>query len=234
MSRRSPSYEMRLAKYASRGYEIYVPNLRRDDINPAIFSLRPSLVHGLARLLVLERRMINVASHNHPDNLSEAYAGVIDAISSICRAEETSQYSSLHLPYGRGWTSRRLKSWLERLDMLLNRDEDITGVHYHPAFFGTAQDCIEGTCDCQSQEGAAANEQYVRGHITFFKENPGRQAMSGSFNPTEVGEWSTQAYRSLPDAQVERSLQRVQQLLQEAIQLLETARADGFDPPPPF
>lgn len=36
MSRRSPSYELRLAKYAQRGYEIFVPDLRRDAIDPTV------------------------------------------------------------------------------------------------------------------------------------------------------------------------------------------------------
>ena len=36
ITRRSPSYEVRLAKYASRGFEIYVPDLRRVDIDPTV------------------------------------------------------------------------------------------------------------------------------------------------------------------------------------------------------
>jgi hypothetical protein len=34
----SASYEMRLIKYASRGFEIYVPNLRRDEISLAVLT----------------------------------------------------------------------------------------------------------------------------------------------------------------------------------------------------
>lgn len=40
MTRRSPSYEVRLAKYASRGFEVYVPDLRRADIDPTVWILR--------------------------------------------------------------------------------------------------------------------------------------------------------------------------------------------------
>lgn len=36
LSRRSPSYEMRLAKYARRGYEIFLPDLRREEIDSAV------------------------------------------------------------------------------------------------------------------------------------------------------------------------------------------------------
>jgi hypothetical protein len=38
VSRRSPSYEIRLQKYAKRGFEVYVPNLRREDVDPTARS----------------------------------------------------------------------------------------------------------------------------------------------------------------------------------------------------
>ncbi|KAJ7919286.1 hypothetical protein B0H13DRAFT_249332 [Mycena leptocephala] len=47
-TRRSSSYEVRLSKYAVRGFEVYYPSLRRKDI-----SL--TRIEGLARLLVLEK-----------------------------------------------------------------------------------------------------------------------------------------------------------------------------------
>ncbi|PPQ82853.1 hypothetical protein CVT26_008103 [Gymnopilus dilepis] len=36
ITRRSPSYKMRLAKYASRGFEVYIPSLKRAEVNPAV------------------------------------------------------------------------------------------------------------------------------------------------------------------------------------------------------
>jgi hypothetical protein len=36
MTRRSPSYEVRLAKYAERCYEVYVPTLDRDKVDPTV------------------------------------------------------------------------------------------------------------------------------------------------------------------------------------------------------
>jgi hypothetical protein len=45
MTRRSPSYEVRLAKYASRGFEVYIPGLRRSGIDPTV-----RLVHLLRSL----------------------------------------------------------------------------------------------------------------------------------------------------------------------------------------
>ncbi|EEB87832.1 hypothetical protein MPER_14656, partial [Moniliophthora perniciosa FA553] len=38
------------------------------------------------------------------------------------------------------------------------------------------------------------DEQYIRGHISFIEEDPGRQSISGSFNPIDVGEWSEHVY----------------------------------------
>lgn len=38
LTRRSPTYEMRLAKYAQRGFEVPVPELQKDRIDPALFE----------------------------------------------------------------------------------------------------------------------------------------------------------------------------------------------------
>lgn len=70
ISRRSPSYEIRLAKYSLRGFEVHDPSLSRADIDPTVrkvpyarFTFSSSCqiyersiarIEGLARLLVLE------------------------------------------------------------------------------------------------------------------------------------------------------------------------------------
>lgn len=36
VTRRSPSYEVRLAKYSIRGFEVKIPALRRADIDPTV------------------------------------------------------------------------------------------------------------------------------------------------------------------------------------------------------
>ena len=43
ITRRSPSYEVRLAKYSSRDLEVYVPQLNRADIDPTVSSPLPML-----------------------------------------------------------------------------------------------------------------------------------------------------------------------------------------------
>lgn len=55
VTRRSPSYEMRLAKYGERGFEIQLTNLNRANVDPGIFERPWRSLEGLAKLLVLER-----------------------------------------------------------------------------------------------------------------------------------------------------------------------------------
>jgi hypothetical protein len=50
--RRFPSYEARPAKYFTHGFEVSVPDLKREDADPIIFINR---IEGLAKLLVLEK-----------------------------------------------------------------------------------------------------------------------------------------------------------------------------------
>jgi hypothetical protein len=55
LTRRSPSYENRLSKYAKRGFEIYWPGLDCSRIDPTIFERSFGRTEGLARLLILEK-----------------------------------------------------------------------------------------------------------------------------------------------------------------------------------
>ena len=55
LTRRSPSYENRLSKYAGRGFEVYWPNLDRSRIDPTIYERSFGRTEGLARLLILEK-----------------------------------------------------------------------------------------------------------------------------------------------------------------------------------
>ena len=55
LTRRSPSYENRLSKYAQRGFEVYWPLLDREKVDPTIFERSFTRTEGLARLLILEK-----------------------------------------------------------------------------------------------------------------------------------------------------------------------------------
>lgn len=75
-------------------------------------------------------------------------------------------------------------------------------LHRHPAFFGTMQECLEDCCgncpgpidDDEKKLKEEEEKQYITGRIAFIEEDPGRQTMSGSFNPIDVGEWTAQVY----------------------------------------
>ena len=59
MTRRSPSYEMRLAKYAERGFEVLVPPLVRARVDPFLFEnideeVDPMLDPVLEKQVVIE------------------------------------------------------------------------------------------------------------------------------------------------------------------------------------
>ncbi|KAI0628020.1 ankyrin [Trametes polyzona] len=224
MTRRSPSYEVRLAKYAARGFEIEVPNLRRGDIDPTIFERSIVRVQGLARLLVLERlsdpdtktrylterRNLRARPPTKDDwtrRSKKKAKGDLKANVDFGGLEMNDyDVQSLHIPYGPGWDARRIDKLVYQTDLGMNspynpKNKD-RRLHRHPAFFGTMLECLEDCCECcpepQNDEEKALqeteDESYVRGRIQFIQEDPGRQSMSGSFHPIDEGEWAEQAY----------------------------------------
>ena len=61
MTRRSPSYEVRLAKYSYRNFEISVPNLRRTEVDPTV-----SRVNVCITSFILTD-MLDLREVDHPD-----------------------------------------------------------------------------------------------------------------------------------------------------------------------
>ncbi|KDQ28734.1 hypothetical protein PLEOSDRAFT_49989 [Pleurotus ostreatus PC15] len=224
MTRRSPSYEVRLCKYAARGFEVYVPTLKRQDIDPTIYERAIGRVTGLARLLVLEkladpdarssfveyRRNLrgrpNQSSSYH--RRGSKYKGDLKAEKSILDDLAMNDYdvTSLHIPYGPGWDARRIDKLIYQTDLGMNSPFNPKNknrrLHRHPAFFGTMHECLEDCCECcpepidddEKKLQETEDDTYIRGRISFIEEDPGRQSMTGSFNPIDVGEWCEQAY----------------------------------------
>ncbi|KAA1478658.1 ankyrin [Dentipellis sp. KUC8613] len=227
--RRSPSYEVRLAKYAARGFEVYVPTLRRADIDPSIYERSISRVRGLARLLVLEkladvdsrfeylsaRGTLRGKALSWPDRekmsrgIPKKRTGDLKAAdTSGVQALEMNDYDvvSLHIPYGPGWTAARIEKLIYKTDLGMNtsynpRNKHRT-LHRHPAYFGALEYCVEDCCEqcpeprTEEERKLQAEEDkvYIRGRISFVEQDPGRQTLSGSFNPIDDGDWSEQAY----------------------------------------
>ncbi|KAK0185550.1 hypothetical protein F5146DRAFT_1005533 [Armillaria mellea] len=116
-------FELWLVKYALHGYEILVPDLRHEDIDPQIYQHHLSQVKGLAHLLVMEDHSTNaIGKMPHP---------------LACKELKTPHKMEIH----RLWDAK-----------------------------------------------------YVRGHLQFYEQDPSQQLLSGSFNPVNVGEWSTEVY----------------------------------------
>ncbi|TFK67259.1 ankyrin [Pluteus cervinus] len=225
VTRRSPSYEVRLTKYSRRDLEVYVPSLRRADIDPTIYERAINRIEGLARLLVLEKLSDTDARYNFLDS-RRTLRGRPNALNRYSRSLNQRKHKgdlkadlsigglewndydvvSLHIPYGPGWDSRRIEKLVYQTDLGMNSTFNPKNkkrrLHRHVAFFGAMDECIEDCCehcpDTVSDEERDLQEeedkQYVRGRISFIQDDPGRQSLSGSFNPIDVGEWSEQVY----------------------------------------
>ncbi|KAJ6615451.1 hypothetical protein B0H10DRAFT_2164836 [Mycena sp. CBHHK59/15] len=230
MTRRSPSYEVRLAKYSARAFEVYVPTLAREDIDPTIYERSIVRITGLARLLALEKltntdvRFAFLESRRtlrgRPNPLNRynrrnkrKFKGDLKAEAASVGGLEMNDYdvASLHIPYGPGWDARRIDKLVYQTDLgmncaffksYLNPKNKGRRLHRHPAFFGTIQECLDDCCEhCpvpvdedERKLQAEEDEGYIRGRIAFVQDDPGRQTLSGSFNPIDVGEWSAQVY----------------------------------------
>jgi len=150
MTRRSPSYEMRLAKYASRGFEVLVPNLDRNRVDPCIYEKRFDQVKGLARLLMMERLRTPIDRLRYRitgnlktkfsngslswkiqrqirkitgDNFNIERAEGLDSLIPSVSSPETSDYSAVFLPWGPNWTVERIEKQVKKKDRLLNKME---------------------------------------------------------------------------------------------------------------
>jgi len=177
-TRRSPSYEMRLGKYGVRGFEVEVPNLRRERVDPGIFERPWSALEGLAKLMVLERLRTpeQRAEHFERQKLSRAGHGGgtgyysnrglripgmkgyhIDSNTQqrieeqLGGSAEVSNYSTVFLPWGPGVNVRSLIRLMDRKDHMLNNSWFSRGRDYrlHPCFFGTAEEILE---DCSPDD----------------------------------------------------------------------------------
>jgi len=141
LSRRSPSYESRLSKYARRGFEVYWPELDRSRVDPTIFERSFSRTMGLARLLVLEqlpkpndreqyldqrrKERGRPSADNGYWNRQNTLVGNIkdqdpDDIAEWVYDDEVSNYHSFTVPYGPKYHAKKIEKLLYTKDLLLN------------------------------------------------------------------------------------------------------------------
>ncbi|KAK5111614.1 hypothetical protein LTR85_011792 [Meristemomyces frigidus] len=189
LTRRSPSYENRLSKYAKRGFEVYWPTLDRSKVDPTIFERSFGRTEGLARLLVLEKlprskdrdayldqrrtergrppvNRTRTRQHTVYGNIKDDHE---DEVAEWADADEVSDYHTFTIPYGPKYHARKIERLLYTKDMLLNAEWNRpkhreVNLHRHPAFFGTTDDVIHDCCGhCPKpstmEEEAAAVEE---------------------------------------------------------------------------
>ncbi|KAK2683117.1 hypothetical protein RAB80_001063 [Fusarium oxysporum f. sp. vasinfectum] len=223
LTRRSPSYENRLSKYSHRNFEVYWPELDRNQIDPTIFERSFRRTLGLARLLVLEPLPTTTARDTYLDRRREERGrprvyrshqvlhGNIkdyheDEIADWLSEEDISNYHTFTVPYGQHFNAKRIEKLCYTRDLLLNAewnqpDDREVYLHRHPAFFGRVEDVIEDCCGCcpeavTDQEKEVAEKEaeiYIKGKVSFLIDDPGRQQI-GSFNPLTEQDWTDMAY----------------------------------------
>lgn len=224
MSRRSPSYEMRLAKYGERGFAVLLPSLDRKKIDPQLFERRFDQLQGLARLLLLEslttaesrtkykdqqrlRKLRPSASSSQPfwSNLDPQFQDEFSRERlEAAGGADASDYSTLFLPWGPKWTAVRIRKMMYTKDMILNSKwYDPTKKHHtHPCFFGTISEIVHDCCGhCppveKKEDQAVIDDMFVQGELKWVTVNPGSQnARIGSFHPITEGDWTEGAYVS--------------------------------------
>ncbi|KAF7347372.1 Ankyrin repeat protein [Mycena venus] len=220
-SRRSSSYEVRLSKYAIRGFEVYYPDLKREDIDPTIYERSLTRIEGLARLLVLEKFANTDVRYTFLDSRrtlrgrpnplrrnNKRHRRLQGDLKADVSLVEMSEYDVqfLHIPYGPGWDARRIDKLVYQTDLSMNSTFNPKNkgrrLHRHPAFFGTAEECMEdccGTCpepDDEDERKAQEEEDqyYIRGRISFIPIDYGRKSSPGAHESVDASEWIAQAY----------------------------------------
>ncbi|KIM35117.1 hypothetical protein M413DRAFT_32741 [Hebeloma cylindrosporum] len=206
MTRRSPSYEVRLSKYARRGFEVYFPELRRGDINLESAVLdrnRDTFLSGVARLLILEELSI---SHEAYPNLTYPPGRRItmrtkDTVpepleEDIGLAYGNYDFSWRQLPYGVGCDAFKIQKLSIKMDNKVNnptrRENENRRLHRHVVFAGKS--CPVPETEDERAMLRRESESHIYGRLTFMEMNPGRQLI-GSFNPITTGDWTAEAYQ---------------------------------------
>ncbi|KAF8890473.1 hypothetical protein BD779DRAFT_1671404 [Infundibulicybe gibba] len=203
MSRRSPSYEARLSKYSSRGFEVYVPTLRRGDIDPTIYEQPIRQTKGLARLLALE----GLADTDTPYEFLESrkrMRGGDPKTGSVVDDLQMNNYTSFRIPYGAEWDADGINKLVHQMNLAINSTSHLKNkrrrLHRHPAFFGTAQKCLEDCCgycpepinDKEKKLQLEEDKVHIRGRIA----GSGPPEYVGKLQSHRCGEWSEQVYKT--------------------------------------
>jgi hypothetical protein len=139
MTRRSPTYEQRMAKYSARGFSVLVPTLDRSRMDPQLFEKRFDQLQGLAKLLLLEKLTTPEARQKfkkqqrlkklRPKIEQKNNLG-FGSLSSEMKDDEyvrerlldgggdASDYSTVFLPWSPKWTAEKIRTLMYTKDMV--------------------------------------------------------------------------------------------------------------------
>ncbi|OJD16461.1 hypothetical protein AJ78_03360 [Emergomyces pasteurianus Ep9510] len=224
LTRRSPSYENRFAKYAHRGFEVYWPALDRSKLDPTIFERSFNHVVGLARLMVMEKLPTQFSREKYLDQRREErdrapsshrmhYRNVANLkevqpedVAEWVEQEDVSNYHTFTIPYGPKYTAKKIEKLIYKKDLLLNAEwnkpkDRKVNLHRHPAFFGSVKHVIEDCCGyCPapiSEEEKSIAEEEGKKYLSGkmeFMKNDPGRQAIGSFNPITDSDWTEFAY----------------------------------------
>eukprot|EP00026_Physarum_polycephalum_P000319 Phypoly_transcript_00319.p1 GENE.Phypoly_transcript_00319~~Phypoly_transcript_00319.p1 ORF type:complete len:1731 (-),score=444.64 Phypoly_transcript_00319:70-5262(-) len=224
MTRRSPSYEMRLAKYSQRGFGVLVPFLERKKVDPQIFEKGFDQVQGLARLLLLERLSTPEARSQFKNQQRlrklmpqyERRGSYWETLTARFQSDDyvreregegsavASDYSTVFLPWSPKWTATKVRHLMYTKDLILNSEwyDEEKKVHTHPCFFGTVQEVLTDCCGtCPPEPPVQPGPDPTTGMDNPFVRGPltwvtvnPGAQTIGSFHPITEGDWTEGAY----------------------------------------
>lgn len=217
VTRRSPTYEVRLMKYAARGLEVAVPGLDRERLDPQLFETPSEKARGLKKLLLLEKlqtpedrqkyklqqrvgrlQPVFVRQGRFYNRLQQDMSDSFIQSQIEQAGGDVSDYQTVFLPWGPEWDADKVRNLMYTKDMLLNSAfvDPLRKTFRHPCFFGTASEILldcspeakEGKVEHDEEAEEEDDERFVRGPLTWLAVDPGQQTV-GSFHPITMGDW---------------------------------------------